>query len=266
MSQSKRRTWIASSFAMLAAAVWFPCVAYGQTQGSHSPKSTSGTMAGDDHMVRMADHAMTTMTMDSAMRLHMEMTPMRPATHEDTARAFAVVSELRKAIEKYQDVSVAEADGFKMFLPNVKNQRVFHFTSSRNAFKEAFRFNPEEPTSLLYRRGPDGKMVLIGAMYTMPKRASLDQLDARIPLGIAQWHKHVNWCIPKRGDNARWMERRDGRPVFGPESVIATRAACDAVGGNFYPSPFGWMIHANVFSGETLGAIFGDEHMEHGGN
>jgi hypothetical protein len=54
--------------------------------------------------------------------------------------------------------------------------------------------------------------------------------------------------------------------VFGPESVIATKEACDAVGGNFYPSLFGWMIHANVFAGETLGAIFGDEHMEHAGN
>jgi hypothetical protein len=159
-------------------------------------------------------------------------------------------------------VSVAEQDGFKMFLPNVKNQRVFHFTNNRNAFKEAFRFNPEEPTSLLYKRGPDGKMVLIGAMYTMPKRASLEQLNARVPLGIGQWHKHVNWCLPKPGDNSRWMERRDGRPLFGPESVIATKEGCDAVGGEFHESLFGWMIHANVFSGETLGAIFGDEHME----
>lgn len=219
-------------------------------------------MPDDDHMVGMADHAMTMMTMDSVMRLHMEMTPMRPATREDTVRALNVVTELRHAIEKYKDVNVAERDGFKMFMPNVKNQRVFHFTSGRNAFKEAFRFNPEEPTSLLYKRGADGKLVLIGAMYTMPKRASLDQLDARVPLAIGQWHKHVNWCLPRRGDNARWLERRDGRPVFGPESVIATKAACDAAGGDFHESLFGWMIHANVFSGQTLGAIFGDsEHQ-----
>lgn len=264
MSHSTRRTWIGSSIAMLAAAVWFPCAARGQTQGQQPPKSASGAMAGN--MVGMADHAMTSMTMDSVTRLHMQMTPMRPATHADTVRAFAVVNELRHAIEKYQDVSVAEHDGFKMFLPNVKNQRVFHFTNYRNAFKERFRFNAEEPTSLLYRRGADGSMVLIGAMYTMPKGASPEQLDERVPLGIGQWHKHVNWCLPKRGEGARFMERRDGRPVFGPESPIATKEACDAVGGNFYPSPFGWMIHANVFSGQTLGAIFGDEHMEHGGN
>jgi hypothetical protein len=44
--------------------------------------------------------------------------------------------------------------------------------------------------------------------------------------------------------------------------VIATKEGCDAVGGEFHESLFGWMIHANVFSGETLGAIFGDEQME----
>lgn len=217
-------------------------------------------MGDDDHMVGMADHAMTSMTMDSVMQLHMQMTPRRPATHDDTVRAFALVAELRHAIEKYQDVSVAEHDGFEMFLPSVKNQRVFHFTNRRNAFKEAFRFNPEEPTSLLYKRAPDGKLVLVGAMYTMPKRASLEQLDARVPLGIAQWHKHVDWCLPKAGETSRWMERRDGRPVFGPESLIASREACDAVGGRFYPSLFGWMVHVNAFSGATLGEIFADEH------
>ena len=216
-------------------------------------------------MVGMADHDMDSMGMDSVRALHMQMTPMRTATHDDSVRALALVAELRQAIEKYKDVSVAERDGFKMFAPNVKNQRVYHFTNYRNAFKEAFRFDPDEPTSLLYKRGADGQMVLVGAMYTMPKRAGLNQLNERVPLGIAQWHKHVNWCVPKRGENERWMERRDGRPVFGPESVIATKEACDAVGGNFLASPLGWMIHANVFAGQDLATIFSDDHgpMDH---
>ena len=218
-------------------------------------------MSGDnDHMMGMADHAMGEMRRDSIMSLHMQMTPMRTATHEDSTRALAVVAELRRGIAKYKDVAMAEHDGFQMFLPNVKNQRVYHFTNYRNAFKEAFRFDPNEPTSLLYKRAPDGQMVLIGAMYTMPKRAGLDKLNERVPLAIAQWHKHVNWCLPKRGETARWMERQSGRPVFGPESPIATQAACDAVGGDFHDSLFGRMIHAKVFEGEDLGKIFGDEH------
>jgi hypothetical protein len=220
----------------------------------------------DDHIVGMADHAMSSMATDSIMSRHMELSPARVATHDDSTRALAVVGDLRQAIAKYKDVSVAERDGFRMFAPNVKNQRVYHFTNYRNAFREAFRFDPEKPTSLLYKRAPDGQMILIGAMYTMPKRAELDKLNERVPLGIARWHKHVNWCVPKRGEAERWTERQNGLPVFGPESPVATKEACDAVGGNFFASPLGWMVHANVFAGDDLGSIFADDHGSHAGH
>jgi hypothetical protein len=35
----------------------------------------------------------------------------------------------------------------------------------------AVGFDPARPTSLLYHREPDGKLRLIGAMYTAPQRA-----------------------------------------------------------------------------------------------
>jgi hypothetical protein len=265
MSRSALGTWLPPFFGMLMAAVWFPSSAFCQVHDHQMPKkSVDSTMSSDDQMVGMADHAMGDMAMDSNMSLHMQMSPKRVATHDDSVRALAVVSELRKAIAKYKDISVAERDGYQMFLPNVKNQHVYHFTNRRNGFKEAFRFNPEDPTSLLYKRDPDGQMVLIGAMYTMPKRASLDRLNERVPLGIAQWHKHVNWCLPKRGEASRYAERQNGMPEFGPESPIATKAACDAVGGNFYESLFGWMIHANVFAGDDLASIFADDHGHRG--
>jgi len=201
------------------------------------------------------------MEMDPIASKHTELTPERRPAPGDSARALKLAAELRQAIAKYKDTAVAEADGYHMFLPNLKNQKVYHFTNNARGFEAAFRFNPSKPTSLLYKRRADGKLVLVGAMYTMPKNASPDRLNERVPLSIARWHKHVNWCIPKRGENARWMERRDGRPVFGPESAVATKEACDAVGGNFLASPLGWMIHANVFAGSDLGSIFGDEHM-----
>jgi hypothetical protein len=258
MSRVSSRTWPASVFAMLAAVVLFPCAACGQAHDHKMPASKSS--GEDDQMIGMADHAMSNMDVDTIMSMHMQMTPTRTATREDSTRALALVAELRHAIAKYKDVSVAERDGYQKFLPNVKNQRIFHFTNYRNAFKAAFRFDPDQPTSLLYKNAPDGQLVLIGAMYTMPKRAGLDELNERVPLGIAHWHRHVNWCLPKRGEDGRWMERQKGRPVFGPESPIATQAACDAVGGDFHESLFGWMIHANVFGGEDLGKIFGDDH------
>ncbi|HXT16781.1 MAG TPA: hypothetical protein VN706_14175 [Gemmatimonadaceae bacterium] len=206
------------------------------------------------------DMGMMGMSMDPASSAHMRMTPPRAATHQDTVRALTVAAELKRAIAKYQDTAAAVRDGYRMFLPNVKNQRVFHFTNTSRAFEEAFRFNPEKPTSVLYKRGADGKLHLIGAMYTMPQRASLDRLNARVPLSIARWHQHVNWCLPKSSESRRYGERMaDGAPKFGPDSPIATKAACDAVGGEFHPTLFGWMLHANVYDGAELSTIFGDE-------
>ena len=218
--------------------------------------------AQDAQMTGMADHAMSG-PMDVNMMKHMELSPVRAATHADSVRALAAADELRKAIAKYQDTAAAVAAGYKMFLPNVKDQHVFHFTRSMNAIKAVFRFDPAQPTSLLYKRGTDGKLKLVGAMYTLPRSASLDRLNERVPLGIARWHKHVNWCLPKAREGKRFAEKlQDGSPKFGPESPIATKAECDAVGGRFHPNLLGWMLHANVFEGNDLSTIYGDDHAK----
>ena len=263
-------TWLSVHLVTALSIGCMPIAARAQGHEQHAtpakPSAPAQTPAksDDEHMVGMADHAMTDMAMDSIMSLHMLLSPTRAATAADSARARALVAELRQAIAKYKDVSVAERAGYQMFAPGMKNQRVYHFTNYRNAFKEAFRFDPEQPTSLLYKRSPDGQLVLVGAMYTMPKRASLDRLDERVPLGIARWHRHVNWCVPKRGERERWLEKRDGRAVFGPQSAIATKDVCEAAVGRFYASPLGWMLHANVFAGDDLGAVFGDDHGHRG--
>lgn len=194
-----------------------------------------------------------------AMAVHMEMTPRRPANRADSLRAAALVVQLRSAIDKYRDVQLAEADGFRMFAPQVKNQRVYHFTNYAQAFRNAFRFDATKPTSLLYTRDAMGKLLLMGAMYTAPKRYSAADLDKRVPLSVAQWHKHINWCLPPRRHEERWAERKNGRPVFGPLGV-STRAECEAAGGRFKEEVFGWMVHANVFSGDHPGVIWGSEH------
>jgi len=227
----------------------------------HPPTPPSADTA---QMTGMADHAMDG-PMDMNMMKHMALTPSRPATSADSARARQIATDLKRAIAKYADTSVAVADGYKMFAPNVKNQQVFHFTNYGHGFKEAFRFNAEQPTSLLYKRGADDKLHLVGAMFTMPKRTKPEKLDERIPLSIAHWHRHVNWCLPKLRDQSRLAERDSlGQPKFGPESPVATKAACDAVGGNFFASPLGWMVHVNVFEGDDLSTIFGDDHGARG--
>jgi hypothetical protein len=191
---------------------------------------------------------------------HMTLTPTRMPTLADSIRAAAVADTLRRAIAKYADVRVAEADGFRRFAPGIKNQPVFHYTRFSWAVGSRITFDPAKPTSLLYRQEPDGSLRLIGAMYTAPGRASLDELDHRVPLSIARWHLHTNICIPSLGQRRRWTERRNGMPVFGPKSPIATRAACDAVGGHFLPQLFGWMVHANVLEGSDPATVWTAPH------
>ena len=185
---------------------------------------------------------------------HMHMTAPRRQTAEDQKRAAEIVEQLRAAIEKYKDYHVALNDGFKIFLPNVPQQE-YHFTNYGNGFLEAFTFDPARPTSLLYRKTASG-YELVGAMYTMPKRASEEQLNERVPLSVATWHLHTNLCMPPKDERrkADWMK-------FGLRGSISTQAACDAAGGTFHPVIFGWMVHVYPYE-ETSAKIFAMHHHD----
>jgi hypothetical protein len=217
--------------------------------------------AADSAMVM--DAADAAMTGPMAQDPHMRLTPMRAAAPGDSERAALVVAAMRRSLERYRDVAVAQRDGFRQFLPRVQRQRVYHFTNWLNGLGARRRFDPARPTSLLYRKDSTGAFVLVGAMYTDAADTPLDELDRRIPLSIAHWHQHVNWCLPPRGAPERWTETREGRPVFGPRSPVATRAACDAAGGRFVPRLFGWMVHVNAFAGDLPAAVWGDADHAH---
>lgn len=185
---------------------------------------------------------------------HMRMTEMRAQTSTDAQRANEIVRQLRTAIERYKDYHIALNEGYRIFLPNIQ-QPEYHFTSYKNGFLAAMRFDPSQPTSLLYRKTSDG-YELVGAMYTMPKRASEDQLNERVPLSVAVWHLHTNLCMPGKDQRqtADWTK-------FGLRGSIATQEACHAVGGSFHPSIFGWMVHVYPYE-ESLDKIFAIYHHD----
>ena len=171
---------------------------------------------------------------------HMYMTKLRPASQQDWAKADEIASELRESIEKYKDYHAALADGFRIFMPNLP-QAEYHFTNYYNGYLESFSFDPSRPTSLLYKKTKTG-YDLIGAMYTMPKRVSEEQLNERIPLSVTQWHLHTNLCAPPKDQRASadWTK-------FGLQGSILTKEACNEAGGTFYPVIFGWMVHVYPF-------------------
>src|SRR5260370_37648178 len=147
--------------------------------------SMPGMNMDDDKDTHAQAGAMQSMThhhhMDSA---HMRMTPERPATDEDRRRADEVADTLAAAIEKYKDYRAALADGFHIFAPNLP-QPMYHFTNYWNGYLEGFTFDPARPTSLLYKKTKDG-YELIGAMYTAPRTASLEELNERVPHGVSR--------------------------------------------------------------------------------
>ena len=251
------------------AVVTVPLVCRAQSRGDSAamPMNMAPMDTPDRRAAAAAHEAMSGRMQDEP---HLHMTALAPPNAADSARAAALVVTMRQTLAKYKDVRVAEAEGFRQFLPGVK-QPVYHFTSWINALQERWRFDPAKPTSLLYRQQPDGRFELVGAMYADSPRASEAELNARIPLSIARWHEHVNWCVPPRGGGGggggatnRWREMRDGKPVFGPKSPIADATACAAVGGRFLPRIFGWMVHVNAFASDDPTVIWSAEHHEHG--
>jgi len=58
-------------------------------------------------------------------------------------------------------------------------------------------------------------------MYTAPKRLSEDDLDQRIPLSVAQWHEHVNFCAPPATMSKD--EKREG--LLGPDAKFGLRGS-----------------------------------------
>ena len=251
-----------TKLAVLAAATFFAAAsALAQSQtGSSSPSTKKPTAASNSHdmsgmqgMDGMQDMKnMPGMQHDAeagansqmshehhGMGPHMHMTALRTATSDDWARADKIAAELRESIERFKDYKVALAEGYQPFMPNLP-QDMYHFTNYANGFVESFTFDPARPTSLLYKK-TSGAWLLIGAMYTMPRGATEEQLNQRVPLSIAQWHLHTNLCMPPRGaTNVDWKE-------FGLTGSIATKTACAAAGGRFMPVIFGWMVHVYPF-------------------
>lgn len=108
------------------------------------------------------------------------------ATPEERAGATRLVDETRVGIERYRDVEVALADGYA---PRLDRPRATHFPSA-TARADGAVLDPTRPESLVYRTLPDGRKVLLGALF----RVGAGE-EAPAPGGpLSAWHSH-----PSRG-------------------------------------------------------------------
>ncbi|MGC2618603.1 MAG: hypothetical protein WA414_06135 [Acidobacteriaceae bacterium] len=176
---------------------------------------------------------------------HMYLTRLRPLQPGDRQKADAIVADAKQAMEPYQDYHKALADGYRIFLPNIP-QPQYHFTKYEYGRAAMTQFDPLKPTSLLYTKTADGGYKLVGVMYTDRVNASEDEINERIPLSVARWHQHVNFCKAPLG---QWAGYFGPHAKFGLMGSIHTRAECEAAGGVFLPHVLGWMVH--VYPYET---------------
>ena len=181
----------------------------------------------------------------AAMAGHMSITSLRVKQPGDEEKARAVVNAVKATMERYKDYRKALADGYVIANPKLE-QPQYHFNNQANARVADEHFDPAKPTSLLYRRTPTQSYKLEGVMFTARPNATEDELNDRIPLSIARWHEHTNFCAAPAD---RVKDYLGAHPKFGMFGSIKTKDACEAERGTFFPTMFTWMIH--VFPYET---------------
>ena len=224
------------------------------SRAQQKPDSSMGDMPGMDMSGKgMGDmHDMGDMGPSmAAMAGHMYMTPMWPEKPGDREKAKAIVAQVKASIERYKDYKKALADGYVIANPKLE-QPQYHFNNPAHIKAADEAFDPTKPSSLLYRHTPTQQYKLEGVMFTDDPDATLDELNARIPLSIARWHEHIKFCAAPAD---KVQDYHGEHPKFGMFGSITTADACKAAGGTFYPTIFNFMIHVFPYE-ENLKDVF----------
>jgi len=179
---------------------------------------------------------------------HMKMTPYQPISPSDITRMQAIVQNAHVCFDRYQDYRLALQDGYQIFAPTIP-QDIYHFVNIQSFAEAQTTFDLAHPSALLYDKVAGGYQ-FVGVMYSAPTNMTEAQLNLRIPISVAPWHLHVNFCLPA-GDTEQTLFKANS--LFGLTGTISTSAQCSRVGGTFYSSMYGWMVHIPLFGSVGIG-------------
>jgi hypothetical protein len=158
-------------------------------------------------------------------------------TYAELQRTNDQLAAAHQATAKYQDVRVAEADGYRAIGPNTPGMGT-HYVRLGNHN----RLSVTEPPILLYEQDPSAPngLRLVGVSYLLvaPMGADGQPATSPFPKALATWHKHNNVCVLP--DNSA--------------SVQLTEEQCKAKGGNF-TSETSWMLHAWIWKDSPSGVF-----------
>jgi hypothetical protein len=112
----------------------------------------------------------------------------RDATPAERASANELVAATRIALAPYADPAAAAADGYR-----VAGLAGIDFHASNPAYEHDDRiFDPAHPETLVYAVAPNGRPVLLGAMFSMP---NIGRPGPAIGGPLTVWHAHENICV-----------------------------------------------------------------------
>ena len=120
----------------------------------------------------------------------------KPAiTYAELQRTSELLATARKATAKYQNVRLAEADGYRAIGPYVPGMGV-HYVRGETPD----RFSITQPPILLYERdsAAPGGLRLVGLSYLLIAPTGVDGQPQSPPFPnvLASWHKHNSACRP----------------------------------------------------------------------
>jgi len=182
----------------------------------------------------------------AAMAGHMKITSMQAQQPGDEEKVKAVIATAKAIVERYKDYKTAAADGYVMANPTVK-QFQYHFMNKANGDAALTGFDPNKPSALLYIGTAHKDFTLEGVMYTADPQATEDELNKRIPISIARWHEHIDFCAAPADRTDEYFGKS---PKFGMFGSIKTKEGCDKARGQFLPTVFTWMIHVFPYEKE----------------
>jgi hypothetical protein len=112
----------------------------------------------------------------------------RNPTAAERAAADDLVATARTALARYADPAVAAADGYQ-----VAGMHGIDFHAANPANDHDGRIlDPAHPETLVYAVAPDGRPVLMGAMFLMPK---IGEPGPTVGGPLTVWHAHEHICI-----------------------------------------------------------------------
>ena len=176
--------------------------------------------------------------------------PTSEATAEERAAADRLLAATREGTARFADFDVAAADGYVQ-----ATSFAFYGLRAAHFFNPAYTrdgnlLNPRRPETLMYLKGNDGTLELIGVMYTAPAGEG--------PLvggPITPWHAHPDLCGARGGLVLMNADGACPPGAFPLDFEMLHVWLTDVPGGPFADNPLGEIDGPLVGAGDPHNSI-----------